>query len=109
MYARKDGEEKEIAYWRKHNALHNWMEQHWTPEDVFPQQEFNCVEMRITMPLLLQLREDIRNHRLKPTEGFFFGTTDYDPAEHAEEDLNFLRHAENLLLEGWDVYYNSWW
>ena len=26
----QDGEEIELAYWRKHNRLHGWMEELWT-------------------------------------------------------------------------------
>lgn len=126
----KDTPAEQIHYWRKHNALHGWMENHFKQmtyqearelvgfaEEEFPEEGFNAVqaeEFNLTkVPLSLKAIEDletaIKESSLQPKGGFFFGSTDYDPAQYMEDDLLFITKAKQAIAEGKLVYYDSWW
>lgn len=113
-----------LHYWRKHNALHGWMERLWeskgrpcvsgmedpSPQDPYPEgTSFNCIALELTSEDLDKLEQDIKNKQLKPVEGFFFGNTNYDPSEDAEDDLKFVANARAAIERGEKVYYDSWW
>lgn len=97
-----------IHSWRKHNALHHWMEDYWRNE-TGSREVFNCIKVEITEELLDQLEQDIEDNKLTPVSGFFFGDTEYDPADHANEDLKALQKARSLMKKGRKVFYDSWW
>jgi hypothetical protein len=103
-----EGAEKtDIAYWRKHNMLHGWM------EDLYRElggskEDFNCVPLLLTEERLLKLKAAIENETLTPREGFFFGRTDYQGMTK-EQDLKFVNHALEIVHSGRAVYYDSWW
>jgi hypothetical protein len=100
----------EIHYWRKHNALHNWFAKKAIAMGlVETEADFNVVPVPLTLELLAELEADIRNGNLEPTEGFFFGGTDYDPKEDMEDDLKAIRIAREIVESGGSVQYNSWW
>ena len=114
FFAKAEKESKvdpvELAYWRKHNALHDWFAQRAIAAGLVETRgDFNTVEVPLTTELLDDLEKDIKSHKLRPTGGFFFGTTDYDPAEEAESDLAYIERAREALAEGQYVYYDSWW
>jgi hypothetical protein len=71
--------------------------------------EFNCIDLPLTPGLLDRLESDIKEHKLEPVSGFFFGTTDYDPAEYEAKDLNAIKLAREAIAEGKQVIYTSWW
>lgn len=96
----------EIAYWRKHNALHGWMERLYREKG--GEDEFNCIDLLLTSEDLDRLEKDIKESKLYPVEGFFFGG-DYDPATENSKDIAFIRKAREELEEGNEVYYTSWW
>lgn len=101
---------KEIAYWRKHNALHHWFEEEAKRLGLIEDAaDFNLVHVPLTTELLDRLETDIRNGALVPTEGFFFGGTNYDPKEDMEEDLKAIATAREHLAKNQEVYYTSWW
>lgn len=125
---------EEIAYWRKHNALHNWMEQVWqemsyeefmegypvpdSEEQVITremfeemkQESFNCIKVPLNRKRIEQLEEAINNNDLVPTGGFFFGSTEYDPNKvYGDTDRAFIKAAKQALDEGDVVIYDSWW
>jgi DUF1680 family protein len=108
----KNGEErKEIAYWRKHSRLHGWFEKEWRLEN---DDEFICVDMYLTLEMLAELEDDIKNDKLPKTEGFFFGGDSYgqdkkDLEEQKKYDLEFIDKAEQHLKFGDDVVYTCWW
>lgn len=115
MYAYKatsleDEDPEQIMYWRKHNALHSWMEGQYTGSD-----SFNMIKVNLTKDILLKLKEDILHNNLKAKSGFFFGDTDYmDEYENSDmqkEDLQFIENALNILEteNNTVVYYDSWW
>jgi hypothetical protein len=109
----------EIAYWRKHNRLHGWMEQLWEDRgrpyegslDDVEDRSFNCIELEITLDDLEQLEVDINNKLLPETGGFFFGNDSYENYQqyHEERDLNFIMEAREAITNGQKVYYDSSW
>ena len=94
-----------IAYWRKFNALHGWMEQRALEAGLT--EEFNCVPFKLDAALLDQLEGDLDN--LQPVQGFFFGAQEVRP-DDVKSVKYFIRYARELLAgEDFDVYYDSWW
>lgn len=125
---------EEIMYWRKHNALHGWMNKVWNemeyeefmagypiPEEGQPTitrelfaemkaGDFNCVKLPLNKERIDQLEAALENGELFPESGFFFGPTEYDPEEvYGKEDREFVRKAREALDEGDIVIYDSWW
>ena len=75
----KEPKAEEVSYWRKHNALHHWFEEYAIRHGIVENAgDFNCVEVPLTPELLDDLERDIREGNLEPTEGLFFGGTDYE-------------------------------
>lgn len=102
-----DGEKTEIAYWRKHNALHGWMESQFIAKG--GEGEFNCQPIRLTEDMLKELRTQIKGKSLECTSGFFFGGNyEYDDW-FAQRDLQFVLEALTIVQSGGAVYYDSWW
>ena len=101
-------EPTEIAYWRKFNALHGWMEDLWRSQNPDDERSFNCIDLRLTSADLLQLSEDIGNNALVPREGFFFGNQEIYP-EDIEATVSFITKAFEEIEAGRVVYYSSWW
>lgn len=110
LYKKKGGREKEVEdlhYWRKHNALHRWFENLYRKKGGI--EEFNCESVELTIEDLDMLQFDIETKALKPKEGFFFGSIDYDPSERMEDDLDAIKKARQAIADGFIVEYNSWW
>jgi len=120
----KAGEREELAYWRKHNRLHGWMEDLYKDRGNAVTEEgigndFNCVPVQLTTSDLEQLEAHIERKSLPETNGFFFGGDSYnyededlnksDGYYHKEDDLRFIELARQALQEGKRVYYDSWW
>jgi hypothetical protein len=107
------GEQREIAYWRKHPNLHGWMEQLWNQKSrpgmdkSYQDVMFNGVEVELTWEDLDNLEEDVTNDRLPSTSGFFFGSNSDD--YYREQDLEFIRKARAEIFTGLKVFYNSSW
>lgn len=99
---------EEFQYWRKHNALHSWMENLYINKGG-TQLSFNCIPLRLTEEDLLQLIADAKAHKLQSKTGFFWGVEyDYDD-EIANEDIEFAHKALAKIDQGYAVYYDSWW
>ena len=120
----KAGEREELAYWRKHNRLHGWMEDLYQDKGNEVTEEgvgnsFNCVPVQLTTSDLEQLEAHIEHKSLPETNGFFFGDDSYNYEDedlnksggyyHKEDDLRFIGLARQALQEGKRVYYDSWW
>jgi hypothetical protein len=104
------GEQRELAYWRKHPNLQGWMENLWIskvkhhPSD---DPTFNGIELELTWEDLDRLEQDIKDGKLPATKGFFFGT---DADEYyKDKDLAFIKNARAELFTGLRVFYNSSW
>lgn len=99
---------QELQYWRKHNALHSWMENLYQAKGG-TSRSFNCIPLRLTKEDLLELIEDCKGHKLECASGFFWGGPyDYND-EIANEDIEFAHKALAKIDQGFAVYYDSWW
>ena len=106
------GEEREdVHYWRKHNRLQGWMEELYRRKG--GTEEFNCVDVELTLEDIDQLETAILNKDLPETGGFFFGNDSYSDYEgeygYKNEDINFIEKAKKLLANNKKLYYSSWW
>ncbi len=98
----------ELQYWRKHNALHSWMENLYRAKGG-DAESFNCIPVRLTEEDLNTLIEDAKGHKLQSAQGFFWGGSyDYND-EIANEDIEFAHKALAEIDKGNAVYYDSWW
>lgn len=97
----------DIAYWRKFNALHGWMERLYRDRGG-PKESFNCAPIRLHLEDLDQLQRDIGENKLEPTQGFFFGSQDIYPEDIASA-MRFIFEARDIIKQGDAVYYDSWW
>ena len=99
---------EEFMYWRKHNALHSWMENLYRSKGG-DAESFNCIPLRLTKEDLLKLIEDAKAHKLQSATGFFWGGPyNYDD-EVANQDIKFAYKALAKIYLGYAVYYDSWW
>ena len=80
-------------------------------KDTLITDEFNGVEVPLTMEDILQLQMDIRDDNLDgrfgTTTGFFFGNNADD--EYKWKDLTFCDRSKVALRNNHTVYYNSSW
>lgn len=98
-------EKKELAEWRKHPNLEGWMENLYRRKG--GEEEFNCVDVELTLEDLDELEKAVKGKNMPKTEGFFFGS---DSDEHyRKQDLQFIEDAREAIKEGWTVVYSSWW
>jgi hypothetical protein len=124
-----EGEEAELAYWRKHNRLQGWMEDLWEakgrpnyePTDNGALGDFNCVNLYLDMEDLDDLEEAVCAKALPLCGGFFFGEDsfsweDKDGEQHKgydyfykELDMQFIEKARDEINKGKEVFYTCWW
>jgi hypothetical protein len=97
----------EICYWRKHNALHGWMENLY--ESKGGDGEFNCVNLNLTSEDLKELEEDVVDKDLPETKGFFFGEDTRECDHQKLQTLKFLSKAKKALNQGHEVEYSAWY
>jgi hypothetical protein len=102
-----DIERVEMAYWRKFNHLHGWMEALYT-EKGGDKLDFNCVYVRLEQPDLDRLKMALDNKQLTHTPGFFFGGDEMHEWD-VEATEKFIEDAKQALLDGDAVFYYSWW
>ena len=95
----------ELSYWRKHPNLQGWMEELYHEKG--GSQEFNCVDLELTLGDLDALEESLDEEALPETAGFFFGTDSSD--HYAEQDREFIVQARAAIKQGYTVVYSSWW
>lgn len=104
----------EAMYWRKANHIHNWFVQN------VQNGEDDCGEYRVTRDNLEDLIDVCKRVLANPalgkellptTEGFFFGSTEYD--DGYIDDIHYtIRGLKSLLneeLKDCDFYYHSSW
>lgn len=102
---------EEAGYWRKANAIHKWF--------VNNVQDGNddCGEYHVSeekLKKLLNICKIIKEnpkmaHKLLPTtDGFFFGSTDYDN-DYYEDIANTIPILEEAIKNPADYYYHSSW
>lgn len=104
-----------IGYWRKFNALHNFIIQ------TFAEGKDDCSDVYLDEDALILIYNTVKevsiNHSkaeelLPTTEGFFFGGTDYDEwyFKNIEETLTILRpYIDPQNNYHFDFYYRASW
>jgi len=96
----------ELAYWRKHPNLQGWMEDLYYSKGG-EDEDFNCVDVELTLDDLEQLERAVEGEELPETQGFFFGS---DSDEYYKEgDLQFISDARRHIKQGYKIVYTSWW
>ena len=98
-------DEIELAYWRKHPNLQGWMEELYRKKG--GEDEFNCVDLELTLDDLEWLEDALDHNELPETAGFFFGSNADD--HYAEQDREFIVQARAAIKQGYKVIYSSWW
>jgi hypothetical protein len=90
---------RDIAYWRKFNALHQWFVMHVQNgnDDCrrYPVTRQHLIHLLDTLKSLSGEEEDARQ-KLPPQSGFFFGSTDID-ARYWSEVERTIATIEKLL------------
>jgi hypothetical protein len=102
-----------VAYWRKANQIHNWFVQN------VQGGKDNCDEYFVPRDALIDLLETVNvvlanrdSSKLKPVEGFFFGSTNIDEWywDDLEHTKTMVTHAlEDTALKDAMFYYESSW
>ena len=95
----------ELAYWRKHPNLQGWMRDLYYEKG--GEEDFNCVDLELTLEDLDALEESLDEEALPETVGFFFGGNADD--HYAEADREFIVQARAAIKQGYTVVYSSWW
>jgi len=100
----------QIAYWRKHNALHGWMYSLYTQYNELAEADlFNCTTLVLTKDDLDTLETAVIGGALPKTGGFFFGEDTSTDNPYYDDDLAFIKEARAQIESGKVVYYDSWW
>ena len=117
----------EVGYWRKANHIHNWFMQNCAERDEWDNPIDNCRPIEITVGKLEKLLDDCKkvladhslaSSLLPTTDGFFFGSTEYDEyyfsdiektIEIIEPVLKFAKHKLEIEDYNWEVYYQASW
>jgi len=103
-----------VGYWRKANAIHGWFvrecqdnvdecQQTWIPRDKLRELKDLCLEV---------LADKSKAEELLPTtQGFFFGSNDYDESyfQDLKQTVEITKKVLEEIPEGWDIYYRSSW
>ena len=107
-YKFPEGEEKqELAYWRKFNHLHGWMEKLYRAKGGM-EESFNCTTVRLNEDNLDSLEQTLLNDELEATSGFFFGSNELDQSD-VDTTIQFIKDARQAIKDDMVVFYDSWW
>lgn len=117
----------EVGYWRKANQIHNWFMQNCAERDEYDNPIDDCRPIEITVDKLEALLDtckkvladhSLADSLLPTTDGFFFGSTEYDDyyfgeleqtVEIIEPVLKFAKHKLEIKDYAWEVYYQASW
>ena len=104
----------EVAYWRKANAIHNWMVKNIQyGKDDCGKYYFSPEKMQKLLDACYTVLSDFTKveETLPPTSGFFFGSTQVDSDYWLDIEYTRDRLIECLKPESseWDFYYQSSW
>lgn len=102
----KEGVDRNFAYWRKFNNLHNWMADLYYKKGG-KQESFNCTTVRLTSADLDRLWDEAPT--LKPASGFFWGDEEEMTEEDTSEVREFVTKSRAAIASGLAVIYDSWW
>jgi hypothetical protein len=93
--------------WRKHNAMHEWMENLWRSKGNI--EEFNRIPLELSRADIDALERDLLEGNLPEPEVFFFDFDTSNDDHRLAGDLSFIRQARQHLDAGNQVTYDSWW
>ncbi len=99
----------EVAYWRKANAIHNWFVKNVQDgEDDCKESYLEKVNLEKLLYVINEVLEDhSKAEKLLPsTNGFYFGSTDYDSRYF--NDLEYTKETISKILDKWDTDYKNW-
>lgn len=96
----KDIKPHELFYWRKHHALHDYMERiYYNKGGSDPM--FNCVKVRLH-------EEDLDDLEKQVMSKILYDRPDANES-YFDEDVEFILLARKALKENKKIYYDSWW
>lgn len=106
----------QVGYWRKENAIHNWIVEHCAGGVDDQRKTYLTAEQ--AKELLQACKEVLTDNSkakelLPTTDGFFFGSTDYD--EWYFEGLEYTVHLLEEVIKfidkdpNWDIIYEADW
>ena len=116
-----------VGYWRKANHIHSWFLENCAAKDPFDNPIDDCGPIEIPLEKLEELldtcKKVLADHSLAgsllpTTDGFFFGSVDYDEdyfreikrtIEIIEPVLKFAKHKLEIKDYIWEVYYRARW
>lgn len=97
----------EVSYFRKHPNLHGQIEQYYlNKHKVSDDFEFNCVYHNLSKEECEEILEMSKNNLLPYTQGFFFGESTKDDNK---ETIECMEKLIELINDGYQVFYYSWW
>ena len=110
----EDGTDTEVAYWRKANAIHNWL------VDAVQNGKDDCNRYPVTREQLKRLIHDCNTVLDDPSEarvilptvsGFFFGSTEYDSGyfQDLSDTVNMLEKVLADTNYGGQFFYQASW
>lgn len=109
----ENGRPAELAYWRKFNHLHGWMERLYRKRG--GTETFNCVQLRLHPADLDELDTIFESGTpeglakvLEHTPGFFFGSEEIWEGD-VTNTKEFISKARAALANNKVVFYDSWW
>lgn len=85
-----DGQQTEMAYFRKHSDLHGWF------IDNVANGVDECQPIEINRTHIAEAREAVESHSLPLTRGFFFGASTQDDDE-VKYTLDQLRIIDSFM------------
>ena len=112
---KKTDELTEIGYWRKHNALHGFMNT-FTDHDIENLEKVSLTKDNLQE--ILELSEAIIRKDLDPEysmpvfEGFFYGSYEYDEwyFHRTQDTIEIMKNAlRDTNFDEDEVYYQAWW
>ena len=108
----EEGEDEylDIHTHRKFNALQGFMQEEWAAQG--NEEDFNCQNLEITSEILNKLEERTNTDTLKPTSGFFFGSTEkddwyYEDLKHLKDDV--IPDIRQRIEAGETIVYSCWY
>lgn len=113
-FNKRNRKDEEIGYFRKFNALHQYITNYYSVE------EDNCVEIELDREFVLELKNTLEqvidDHELSSVlfpsaSGFFFGSTNYDEFYYkdCEEALELCEKLLCMDFENDFIYYYAWY
>lgn len=124
IYLKNKKSHFEYHYWRKHPALHGWMQNKFFSLIDNEKKindgllEFNGVNFHLTKETIEEFQQDLKKLNLPwDTSGFFFGNDniqdlDFNGSRIKDtilDDLKFIKKSLSIIRKGKIIFYDSSW